>query len=69
MQKSKPGPFCTPRTGVAAGRAHPKIEEELVKIWGRKDAERLLKLWRETQVRGPYNVGEIEDLFFGIGGD
>ncbi len=27
----------------------------------------IARLWRRTQVREPYSVGELEDLFFGFG--
>ena len=64
VKKSKPDLFTTPRTGVGKIEAHPTISGKLAQIWGKDDGRILLELWDLTQVREPYSVEEIEDLFF-----
>jgi hypothetical protein len=64
VKKSKPDLFTTPRTGVDKIEAPPIVFGKLARIWGKNDSRKLFELWDLTQVREPYSVEEIEDLFF-----
>ena len=66
VKKSKPDVFTTPRTGVGQRKAHLMVTEELMKIWGEEDTLKLVDLWNLTQIREPYSVEEVEDLFFEV---
>jgi hypothetical protein len=42
----------------------PRIENELRKFY--RDPSELIDLWNRTQVREPLDLGEVEDVFYGI---
>lgn len=41
-----------------------KIEMELKKIY--RDPSKLIELWNRTQVREPYSIDEVEELFYDL---
>jgi hypothetical protein len=41
-----------------------KIEKELIRIY--IDPSPLIALWNRSQLREPYDFGEVEDLFFEV---
>ena len=41
-----------------------EIVEELSKLY--QDPAPFIEKWNLTQVREPYDAGEVEDLFFGL---
>jgi hypothetical protein len=58
--------------GVADSEANllnQEVFDELCSLWDQKAAARMQANWRMTQLRPPVSVEEVDDAYFGIGGD
>ncbi|WP_153280172.1 hypothetical protein [Thermoplasma sp. Kam2015] len=41
-----------------------EVEEELRRLY--PDPSPIIEIWNSTQVRPPFDAGEMEDLFYGL---
>ncbi len=58
--------------GVAdteANLLNQEVFDELCGLWDQKAAARMQGNWESTQLRPPVSVEEVEDAYFGMGGD